>query len=351
MSTVILTLCSANYLAQAKTLGDSLRENNPDCHFVIGLVDRWPRELEAHYCHPYEVLPVEALGLPELPDMMQRYKLVELNTSVKPFYMEHLYRRDPNVQSVIYFDPDILVLAKLQHLKENLQRYSVVLTPHCTRYDEDDPRVGYERDMLGGGIYNLGFLGTSRSEGTLALLRWWKKRLVHYCYYRPHGGLFVDQLWMILVPLFFPNVLIEKHLGYNMCYWNFRERKVSCEDGRYRVNGTHDLIFYHFSSYDALRPELISNREPPIRLSEHSNLATLFADYRARLLANQYEKVAQIGCAFYPADVQGRVPASQVSRFKQASKRLACAFLRFLPPTVRKGIRKLASFVETTCST
>ena len=33
------TICSVNYLAQARTLGDSLRQTNPDWHFVIGLVD------------------------------------------------------------------------------------------------------------------------------------------------------------------------------------------------------------------------------------------------------------------------------------------------------------------------
>ena len=39
---VVFTLCSGNYLAQAKTLALSVLEHNPKCHFVIGLVDRLP---------------------------------------------------------------------------------------------------------------------------------------------------------------------------------------------------------------------------------------------------------------------------------------------------------------------
>ena len=38
----VFTLCAANYLAHAKTLGESLAQHNPDYHFVIGLVDRLP---------------------------------------------------------------------------------------------------------------------------------------------------------------------------------------------------------------------------------------------------------------------------------------------------------------------
>ena len=67
--TTVFTLCSANYLAHAKTLGDSLMEHNPDYHFVIGLVDRLPKELEPAYWHPYELISVEELGVPTFEEM------------------------------------------------------------------------------------------------------------------------------------------------------------------------------------------------------------------------------------------------------------------------------------------
>src|ERR1700732_3216661 len=69
----VLTLCSANYLAHAKTLGDSLAEHHPDFHFVIGLVDRVPKELTPSFWHPYELIPVEELGIPAFWEMVQRY--------------------------------------------------------------------------------------------------------------------------------------------------------------------------------------------------------------------------------------------------------------------------------------
>jgi hypothetical protein len=40
----VLTLCATNYLAHAKSLGDSLATLNPD-YLVIGLVDRLPPDI------------------------------------------------------------------------------------------------------------------------------------------------------------------------------------------------------------------------------------------------------------------------------------------------------------------
>ncbi len=80
--TTVLTICSANYLAHARSLGDSVREHNPDFHFVIGLVDRMPEGLDAGYLKPFEVIPVEHLNLRRLGEMVKKYNLVELNTAV-----------------------------------------------------------------------------------------------------------------------------------------------------------------------------------------------------------------------------------------------------------------------------
>ena len=92
-----------------QTLGDSLREHNPDIHFVIGLVDRLPQGLPPAYYEPFEVLPVEKLGIPEFAEMVQKYNIVELNTATKPFYMAFLYERDPSMEVVIYLDPTSLL--------------------------------------------------------------------------------------------------------------------------------------------------------------------------------------------------------------------------------------------------
>ncbi len=39
-------------------------------------------------------------------------------------------------------------------------------------------------------------------------------------------GLFVDQIWINFVPLFFKKVRIFLHHEYNVAYWNLHERMI-----------------------------------------------------------------------------------------------------------------------------
>jgi hypothetical protein len=336
--TVVLTLCAANYLAHAKTLGDSLREHNPDYNFVIGLVDRLPKELEPSYWHPYEVIPVETLGIPTFWEMVQKYDTVELNTAVKPFYMEHLYQRDPSVDALIYLDPDILVCSSFKPLAEKLRTYNIIVTPHSCTFDNTPTNVYYERGMLTTGIYNLGFLATSRSETTSAFLKWWQNRLADYCYFEQGSGGFVDQLWVILAPLYFPGVHVEKNPGYNMCYWNHFERRLSRQDGRYIVNGKHDLMFYHFSSFSPTRPEVITTRvkSRTMSFSDRPDLKPIYGDYCSRLLRAGYTSVSSL-----PWLIPRKPPRSELT-VKTATKYGVRVILRSLPIGFQALLKRLA---------
>jgi hypothetical protein len=343
--TVVLTICSANYLALAKTLGDSLTEHNSDYHFVIGLVDRIPDAIGPTYWQPYELIPVEALGIEGLAQMVQQYNIVELNTATKPFYIEYLYNRDPSVRNVIYLDPDILVLASLKGIEEQLQHSSIILTPHSCSYDDTEENINCEVGMLSTGTYNLGFIATARTTDTLAFLKWWQKRLRQHCYYRPGKGLFVDQYWLNLAPVYFRNVQTETNPGYNMCYWNLFERSLSQKDGHYVVNGRYELIFYHFSSYSPLKPELISNRPPMMWLADRPDLQPLFDEYRKRLLCNQHLSISSLECYFAPKQLlsqqQQIPPAVRESFLKGLSRQLLMA----LPTSAQRLLKRLAQFV------
>jgi lipopolysaccharide biosynthesis glycosyltransferase len=341
--TTALTICSANYLAHARTLGDSLREHNPDFHFVIGLVDRMPDGIDAGYLEPFEVIPVEHLNLPQFGEMVKKYNIVELSTAVKPFYMDFLYNRDQNADVVIYLDPDILVCGSFACLLRKLKNYSIVVTPHSCTYDDTAVNIHYEKVMLWAGVYNLGFLATSRSDETAAFLKWWQIRLQDHCYYRPGvAGSFLDQLWMGLVPLYFRGVYVETDPGYNMCYWNHFERRLSLSNGKYLVNGHHDLIFFHFSGYKPDNPDLSVSRatEPVSSFIERPDLRPIYDDYRRRLLARNYAFVASIPWQF------ARPTESAKKHYAKNFIKGALKYLvTWLPRGAKAQLKRLAQFV------
>src|SRR5215468_1634567 len=233
-ATTFFTLCSTNYLAQARVLGDSLLRWNPGIRFVVGLVDRLETRLPGVIPEEWEVLEVEQLGIAAFDEMCRRYDILELNTAVKPFYFQHFLKSD-RVERVIYLDPDIMVFDSLGPIENSLRQASLVLTPHALTPLPAEPPVGTfivdgrrvsERLFLSTGVYNLGFLGVARSSESARCLAWWRERVQLSCLAERAYGLFVDQLWMNLAPVFFDHVEVLRHPGCNVAYWNLHERRL-----------------------------------------------------------------------------------------------------------------------------
>jgi hypothetical protein len=68
--TLVFTLCSVNYLAQAITLGDSLKEQNPDTHFIIGLVDKLgTKEIDQSKLPKYQLLEVNKINISDFDNI------------------------------------------------------------------------------------------------------------------------------------------------------------------------------------------------------------------------------------------------------------------------------------------
>jgi hypothetical protein len=302
-----------------------------------------PDGVDAGHLEPFEVIPMEHLNLPQLGEMVKKYNVVELSTAVKPFYIDFLYAREQKVDVVIYLDPDILVYGPFTTLLGKLKTYSIVVTPHNCTYDDTAVNIHYEKIMLWAGVYNLGFIATSRSDETAAFLKWWQIRLQDHCFYRPGiAGSFLDQLWIGLAPLYFRGVYVETDPGYNMCYWNHFERRLSLRNGKYLVNDHHELIFFHFSGYKPEKPDVSVSRpnEPMTSFTERPDLRPIYDDYRRRLLANDYVLVTSLPWHFAPTTESAK---------KHYAKKLIKDALKYLvgllPSGAKARLKRLAQFV------
>jgi hypothetical protein len=308
--TLAFTICSVNYLAQARTLGDSLRQTNPDWQYVIGLVDR----LDAANLPPaltpdYEMVEVHTIGIPDLDGMGNRYDITELNTAVKPFFIDYFFNTRPDATAVIYFDPDIIVFQPLTRLRASLDNHSLVLTPHICTPTPDWLRPN-EQHHLNTGIFNLGFIGLRHDDTARRFVNWWKERLVYECRIDLAAGLFVDQQWVNFAPVYYDNVFVEKHLGYNVAYWNMHERRTNFRDGQWWINDEFPLQFFHYSGYSPAKPYDVSKYQDRYtfspegtapadqQLTDRADIWPLFALYRDRLLANQNEIYRTYRCVY-----------------------------------------------------
>ncbi len=299
MQKVVLTICSINYLAQAKTLGDSLMKHNPDYTFIIGLVDRLVQSpVDTSLLPNYPLLELHTIGIADLEEMCARYDITELNTAVKPYFLDYIYQQYPEAQVVHYFDPDIVIYQPLTEVEQGLANHSLFLTPHTLQAYPDDACSPNERGLLNTGLYNLGFIGTKRSETTHHFLQWWKDRLFDQCYIDLANGMFVDQLWVNFAPIFYQDVFVSRHLGLNMAYWNLHERQISNDNEPYLVNNNYPLIFFHFSGYSPEKPTEISKYQNRYGFEEKGDVASLFDYYAQALMANGHKELKPMPCYY-----------------------------------------------------
>ncbi len=294
----VFTIVAQNYIAQATTLHDSIKQLNPSLDvfiFIVGATDKIDRTGEGR-----NIVAVSDLGIPPLMDMAFKYDVTELCTAVKPHCFLHLMDT-LGYERVIYFDPDIYVYHDLHIIYDMLDGADMVVTPHILF-----PEIHYtgaipEGLLLFVGIYNLGFLAVKKTALSASILQWWKTRLETLCYADKIDGLHVDQKWVEFLPVFCGNgLLISKHMGMNVSIWNLHERRLIMKDGRYHIEkrtgpGDADpLVFYHFAKFDPKNSDIIHKDYRSIARKAYDEYSGLYADYGKLMRENRHDEFVKI---------------------------------------------------------
>lgn len=288
------TICSKNYLAQAITLRESFQRNNPGLDFYLFLADSVTEDVKN-----LDLVPLDEKWIPKWKEMAFKYDVIEFNTSIKPFCFKKLF--NDGYEKVIYVDPDIYIVNPLTLIYQWLEKYSIILTPHISYLQKDYKGAQTDTSILGVGLYNLGFCAIKNSKIGNEVVEWWEDRLYKFCY--GTQPLFVDQKWMIFVPLFYPeDTLVTKHAGINTAIWNLHERKLIIENGIYQVidilGDKYPLLFYHFSGFDPDVPKVINRRHPHFNTDTYPSFKPIIEEYRKKVFDNGYNKYHPMRYAF-----------------------------------------------------
>lgn len=254
------TSININYLPKARVLATSVKKYCKKAKFSLVLADAWPIDLEQDKEPFDEIILVEELGIPvsNLPLWIFEHTVVELCTAIKGQALVNFLEKGSD--KVVYLDPDIVVYDDLTELESLLEEHDVVLTPHQTLPENNKNDIIHnEICSLQHGTYNFGFYAVRNSDNGLKFARWWRDRLVDFCFDDIPNGIFTDQKWGDLVPAMFDGVCILRNPGYNVSTWNLSNRKVMKDSaGKIFVNDC-PLQFYHFSGFDSGAQERMLN--------------------------------------------------------------------------------------------
>jgi hypothetical protein len=288
------TVITKPYLAHARTLHQSIRAIHPDAEFYALLADRADGYFNPA-AEPFPIVPLEAIGYGDVVHRMSTYYApVEFCCALKPLLLEWVWKNTSAAQW-FYMDADTFVVGDMSDAFAALSGASVLVNPQLIRSAPPALFRGTEFSGLECGLYNGGFVGVRRTQQANDFIKWWRSRLVRYCF-KDVPGLFLDQLWLNHVPLFFPETVIYKHPGANLAHWNLHER-----DGR-------DLMFVHFSGWDIAKPEQVSRFAPAYANGEYPQPPVwreVGLKYRDALLSNGYATCIRWPYAF-DRDEQGK---------------------------------------------
>src|SRR6185312_7550583 len=168
-------------------------------------------------------------------------------TAIKPFALGHLLRL-PGCETVLYFDPDMVLFSRVDDILTALSQQTIALTPHQNKPEQTlDAILDNEVASLKHGIFNLGFIGVRNTDEGRRFTDWWADRTYRLCRADVPNGLFTDQKWINFAPVFFEGVAIIKSSRHNVATWNLTTRRLTGNfDAGFTVDG-EPLGFYHFT--------------------------------------------------------------------------------------------------------
>ncbi|MBD1822594.1 glycosyl transferase, group 1 [Cyanobacteria bacterium FACHB-DQ100] len=298
---IVCTTITKSHLAYARTLAETLLEYNPDAELYVLLADRLDDAFDPEI-EPFKLIQLEALPDQNLIERMKFYYTpFEFCCALRGLLHQYVFET-LNAERWIFLDSDVMVCHSLDAIFDQLSDVSILLSPHAETPVEIE-YAAHEACFLNAGMYNGGFLGLRRTEETYRFINWWKERLIHYGFsdlsIADPRGLFVDQLWLNFVPLYFRDFKLLLHPGTNIGHWNFYDRQFEYDgNGSIQVN-QQPLLFIHFSGWNLSNPYQISKYSLlPYEEQIDSPWGKMATQYREKLLKNGYEVTSQLPYAF-----------------------------------------------------
>ncbi len=282
-------ICTVPYLSFAESLGQSLLRDNNHTKYYIFLVTK--NDVTSVYQDKISFEIIDSFHQPNafsLDLFDSSYSDFELCCALKPSIANYLLAKNPTCQYLFYFDTDILIYNSLNYIVKELGEQSILFCPHFVSSIADE-YLPSEKGLLNAGIYNAGFFVVRNDIQAINFLSWWGQRLTTQCKVDFCNGLFVDQLWLNLAPIYFHNIVICKHLGINVAYWNLHERFFELKEGRYVVNDYFPLIFFHYSGFDINNPNQISKHQNRFDFNNRADVFPIYQNYINENLKNGYQ--------------------------------------------------------------
>lgn len=237
------TYFDSGYLSRGLALIKSLRAHGDHAPiWVLALNDEAKQYLDAAALPNVFTLAIDDLEAAEpelLPLKSQRSRMEYFFTST-PLLMRWVTNTQDDPETVvIYLDADLYFFADPDLVLDALGDGSVGIIEH--KYPE---RLATRLAKYG--RFNVGWVGIRADERGRACLDWWAASTLAWCFDKPEDGKYADQGYLDRFPELFDGVVVLPSKGFNLAPWNTGGHSVTDRAGTVVVDGTDELVFFHF---------------------------------------------------------------------------------------------------------
>lgn len=288
------TIAAKSTLALGRVVAESFLRHHPSVPCFLLLADEVDGYFEPDR-EQYKLITLPELGYGNARELAFRYSQQEFSYALTPTLLLHLLRR--GFERVLFIKQESLVTGDLIPEFEELQRSSLLLTPHLLRPLTGTDAPPRELNILLSGMYNGGCVGVANVPETVAFLEWWQDRLRSHCLHDVGLGMHFEQRWLDFAPAFVRNVGVSRDPGLNVGHWNLLERHVKVSCGYITADGRPCRLF-RFSGYDRERPDQVTRYSNRLTTANIGSAAEVFGHYARLLDQAGYDQVKNWPYAF-----------------------------------------------------
>jgi hypothetical protein len=236
------------YLPYAFATRESFLRHNLDynfCIFVHGKI------VDSSILSDNIISVENYIGKRKYNSLNSTYSIFERSCALKTIIAAEIAIKNEYFTKIVYLDSDLFFVNQLSESVEEDFTSSIFLTPHTF-----SPVIGvsYINDLfiLSSGVFNAGFFEINNTDESKRILEFLNEYMYDYCTLRrgAYPTVFVDQMFLDLIPAYFENYRIIKHEGYNMSFHNLHERGLRKNSDIWQSENASSLIFFHFSGID-----------------------------------------------------------------------------------------------------
>ncbi|MFY8096319.1 MAG: hypothetical protein ACOVMH_00765 [Flavobacterium sp.] len=337
----LTTYFDKNYLSRGLILYDSLKKHNQNFELYILCLDDFTHDFFTKNKDKYQEIKILTLSEIEQDDSAlltakKNRSKIEYYFTLSPCLPLYLLKKH-QLPHICSLDADILFLDDPRKIFDQLNEYSVIVTPH--KFSNEIKHLSKY------GIYNVSFQIFKNNATGLTCLEDWKKDCLNWCgdEYDEINDRFADQKYLDKWNTKYPHEVLSLNDNCSgLAPWNVNNYLITKKKEHFLSNN-ENILFYHFHHFKILSKKWATNGFKEYKVQPQSDLDLLYLYYWNLIdLNNEALGITQDQSTRYQSSaIWPTILKEKIVYKKTNSNNIKQVNFGFIPKFIRKLIIKI----------